>query len=218
MFLQLLEEHSSLTELFGCPFSFIASTDSTAMPRSGKVSLGAVFPSDRTSEPSGVFVHLVLSSSLCLLWRHKSMWVLRWWWWCPRALRTWDTLFLLWFQEKQKPNDFYSLENREGARYSEHFQYDIFFSFSVLNFILFFQARNGAQLLALPICSKMLSWDQACLWPELCSRLTVDWLCFSALPKLFCGVLLSTSMLVWAFIWEVGTGGFGAQMLAFLGF
>lgn len=166
-----------------------------AMPRSGKVSLRAVFPSDRTPEPSGVFVHLVLSSCLCFLWRCKFIWVHSWWWWCLRALRTWDTFFLLWFWEKQNPNDFYCLEDREGARYSEHFQYSIFFSFSMLNFTLFFQARHGAQSLALPVCSKMLSWDQACLWLELCNRLTVDW-CFPALPKLPWGVQQSMSMLV----------------------
>lgn len=80
------------------------------------------------------------------------------------------------------------------------------FSFSMLNFTLFFQARHGAQSLALPVCSKMLSWDQACLWLELCNRLTVDW-CFSALPKLPWGVQQSMSMLVlvWAFFFgEVG--------------
>jgi len=36
MFFQLLVERESLTELFGCPSSIVASTDATAMPRSAK--------------------------------------------------------------------------------------------------------------------------------------------------------------------------------------
>lgn len=42
-----------------------------------------------------------------------------------------------------------------------------FFSFSMLNFMLFFQATNGAQSLALPVCSKRPGLFMA----ELCNRI-----------------------------------------------
>lgn len=67
MFLQLPVEHEPHTQLVGCLFSYIASRDAVAMPRSAKVSLATeecflVFPSD--SMHPGVTCPHFLSSSI----------------------------------------------------------------------------------------------------------------------------------------------------------